>query len=249
MRILYTSLFPEFNNCNEVENLQHFINSAKYYEIDHLFTYRLFSCHKEMCQRLKTEFECIDNTSEHLFNFKDAKFHVEQLFFDLVYKQNMNEKRAHEIAWAKMKIHTYLDFKQIEDSFDYIIYNDSDIRLDSCDIKEVCKFLTKWNKTDKKYFANIPYILKDKNVVVDDSFGSFVIPTSVLPLLKNIIPNIYQTYEQNDIIYRKYAPDWFIRQELLNRNCSEIRAESCNTKHYINSNNYLEYESRIVNIY
>jgi len=58
LKILYLSLFPETNNCNEIANLEYFIDSTYYYGISDLFSYRLFSNHESMVDTLRTVFKC-----------------------------------------------------------------------------------------------------------------------------------------------------------------------------------------------
>jgi hypothetical protein len=252
MKILYLSLFPENNNCNEVENLKYFINSSIYHNIKDEFSYRLFSCHEHTVKQLRSIFNCEGFSYENFFNFSNSTIQVERLFFDLHEKYNLNSRREHEISWGKKKIFTFMCFKQVYKEFDYIVYIDSDTRIDSKDVYECCKVLQLKNKgrdRENNYFINIPYILKDKKIVVDDSFGAYILPCDSIHLLEDIIESIYEYNVNNQGIYfRRFLPDWIIRQKILKKGLVEIRGESCNTKHYINSFSYYEYDSRKITI-
>jgi hypothetical protein len=242
MRILYLSLLPENNNCNEIRNLKYFIDSTKYYNIDELFTYRLFTCHEKMQELIKNTYS-LEGTS--LFNL-DHNLHIEKLNFE--YTEEMDERRAHEIAFAKQKIFIYSMFKNTVEQFDYIFYNDADIKIDSKDVYELCQILEVKNKQEQLHFANIPYVIKLTKKVVYDSFGSYILPTKILPYMESAIKDIYTTFINDDSkVCRRYAPDWVLRQSLLRTSFQEIRAESCNTKHYLNNEEYYEFDSTKVN--
>jgi len=245
LKILYLSLFPETNSCNEIANLEYFRNSAEYYGISDLFSYRLFSNHDCMVNTLRTVFDCEDYKQEKLFDFEKYPIQVERLFFDTVYRDTMNEKRAHEIAWSKQRIFAYTTFKHVLDRFDYIFYNDADIKIDAKDIHELCKVLEVRNFDETIYpsFINIPYVIKLKKQIVSDSFGSFIIPTKVIEDVAHVEKSLYEIYEQDGKFYRKNAPDWILRQQLIREGYKEIRGESCNTKHYINDNKYYEFDA------
>ena len=179
MKILYISLFLETNQYNETQNLEYFIKTTHYYNIQDSFSYRLFSCYDTTVTSLKHYFNCPISTDESLFNFNDYKMKIERLYFH--FKDNMNDYMTHEIAWAKEKLFSYICFDKILNTFDFIVYNDADLKIDSNDIYELCKILeVKNKKTDDKYFVNIPYVLKDKKYIIDSSFGSYIIPTSIL---------------------------------------------------------------------
>ena len=247
MKILYVSLFPEKNNCNEIENLKYFMESATYHGIESIFRYRLFTCHKEMSKTIRAEFNCNKYSPQSLMDFEDSYIQAERLFFDLVYKSNMDERRAHEIGWSKQKIYTFLTYRNILETFDYIFYNDADIKIEASDIYELCKALEIKNKEGETSFINIPYVLKINKEILDASFGSHIIPIELVKDNVDIDKLIYEQLKIDDKIERKFAPDWILRKILLNRGYREIRGESCNTKHYINSVQFYEYDSRKIN--
>jgi hypothetical protein len=245
MKILYISLFPEKPLCNEIANLEYFQTSSLYYNIEDLFTYRLFSCHKEMCKGLRDSFDCGKYSQKNLFDFTNRVSQVEQLFFDAIYTERMDERRAHEIGWSKQKIHNFINRTEVLENFDYIFYNDADIRIDANDVYELCKVL----EIKQDSFINIPYVLKIEKQVVDGSFGSFILSTKLLYNMQDVTVNLYDTYEEEDKIFRKQAPDWALRKILLKSGYTEIRGESCHTQHYINGINYYDYDSRKLNYY
>jgi len=243
LKILYVSLFPEQNNCHEIENLKYFINSAESTSISNLFTYRLFSCHDQMTKNLQNIFKCQDCPEDNLFNFKKYNMQVVKLPFDAVYNENMNERRFHEIAWSKQRIYMFMKIKKVLDSFDYIFYNDSDIQIDANDIYELCKILERKNNKIVSHIVNVPYIIKAKKQVVIDSFGCFILPTEILNNIIDITPLLYEVIDNNGKLYRRYDPDWILRKLLIREGCKEIRGDSCNTKHYLNNNNFYEFDS------
>jgi hypothetical protein len=240
MKILYISLFPKFNNCHEIENLEYFVNSSEFYHIKDLFTYRLFSAHDEMITTLRTIYG--DNTTQTQLFDLDNQFQIEKL--NLVFPENIDELRAHEISKSKQIIYTFMCFKKIVNQYDYVFYNDADIRIDARDIYECCKVLELKNNINDTYFFNIPYVLKLTRELVEESFGSFILPSSITAYTSHIIERIYKTYEKDNIIYREGAPDWIIRQLLLKSGYKEIRGESCHTQHYISQNKYYTHDSR-----
>jgi hypothetical protein len=237
------SLFPEQNNCHEIENLNYFMESSKYNKISNLFTYRLFSCHNQMTKNLQDILSCTECPEENLFNFETYNIQVTKLPFDAIYKENMNEKNAHEVGWAKQRIYMFMNIKKVLTSFDYIFYIDADIKIDANDIYKLCKILERKNKEIIPYIINIPYIIKSKKQVMSDSFGCFILPIKILNNIIDITQNLYEVINDGEKLYRRYAPDWILRKLLLREGCKEIRGDSCNTKHYLNNTNFYEFDS------
>jgi hypothetical protein len=250
MKILYVSLFPEKETCNELDNLEYFINSTIHHNIQEHFTYRLLSCHDNMVQQISKRFMCSDYTKGCMFEFENSsQIQVECLPFYSVYKEEMNEKRAHEIAWSKQIIYQYMTYEKVIDYSDYIFYNDADIQIESKDVYELCKMLDRKNTKEKIHFVNIPYVIKNMNNVVYDSFGSFILPASLLTDMPRIASDLYEVVRcEDNKLYRRYAPDWILRKLLLNEGFTEIRGESCNTKHYTSNSNYLEFTSTKIHL-
>jgi len=246
MRILYISLFPENNNCHEIQNLKYFIDSSIDYGIDNIFCYRLFSAHNSMVEQLRKVFNCNENNLENLFDFNNI-IQIKKL--DTNFSNNIDELRAHEISFCKQKIHTFITLENVYNNFDYIFYNDADIRIDANDIVELCKVLESKNKDEQHYFVNIPYVLKITKQVVEDSLGSYILPKSIVKQSEYILDKIYETYQKDDLIYRKGAPDWIIRKQLLLHEYNEIRGDSCHTQHYLSNENYYEYDSRRISFF
>jgi hypothetical protein len=197
---------------------------------------------------IRTEFSCDKYSPENLLNFDEYYIQTEKLFFDFAYKSDMDERRAHEIGWSKQRIYTFLTYKNVLDSFDYIFYNDADIKIEASDIYELCKVLEIKNKGKRTSFINIPYVLKIKKQILDDSFGSHILPIEIIKDNIDIDKLIYEPVKIENKIKRKFASDWILRKILMNRDYTEIRGESCNTKHYINSAEFYEYDSRKINL-
>ena len=240
MKILYVSLFPKVNNCHETENLKYFKDSSEYHKISDSFSYRLFTAHDKMLENLRSIFPCDGIPEDNIFDFK-YNIHSMKLPFDSVYTSNMDERRAHEIAWCKQRMYMFMN--KASEFFDYIIYNDADIKIDAKDVYDQCRILNNKNKGYKNRFINIPYVIKITKQVVSDSFGSFILPSTIFEFINDLTPNLYEVIEDEGVLHRRYAPDWILRKLLVNEGCVEIRGESFNTKHYISNVGYYEFDS------
>ncbi len=231
MKILYTSLFPEESKQHEYENLEYFIEQSKKYDIEDLFMYRLFSAHKYPVDYFK-DFYDID---EDIFNM-DKKMAVAQLNFE--YDERMNERRGHEISFCKVKIFQFnID---VVAKYDYLFFTDSDIQINSREVHELCKSLY----FNPNSFVNIPYALRDLKVVSEISFGCYIIPSSIIMENKDLYSVIYNIFENQDgELCRIGAPDCNIRNALLKRGYKELRALLVNTKHYLNRDEYVEFDN------
>ena len=247
MKILYLSLFPEKNQCNEIQNLKYFMDSSIYYNIRDIFSYRLFSCYEQMSLVLRDMFLCNTYSQEALFNF-DNETQVERLFFDIVYNSDMDNKDVYELAWAKQKIFSFMTFKKVYESFDYILYTDPSIKLDSKDIYELCQVLKAKNK-EQPHFINIPHVDTIQKKVIQDSFESYILPTYLIPSITYMEKSLYELVQKDGKLSVNKPSDWILRQQLLVDGYVEVRGESCNTRHYFNPNQYYEFDANKLTAY
>jgi hypothetical protein len=223
MKILYSTLFPKMPfNQHEDLNFKYFQDTIKYYGYEDIFNFASVTFHKET-------FEWIES------NYKENSRHIGLNTFE----KQLNEIRAHEIAQGKSYLLNYCSELLDLIDIDYLFYTDADIKIDSKDVVELCKALEHKENT----FINIPYALRDVKGVSPKSFGCYIIPKYIILDNPYLYRCIYDIEEKDGILYRIGAPDVNLRDELLRLGYNEIFATSCNTKHYLNNINYIEYES------
>lgn len=227
MKIMYTTLLPENPIQHEYENIDFFIKSSEFYNINNLFEFRFFSAH--------------NNPLEYLKNKYGLKHTYGRIDFE--YNEKMNERRGHEIGFCKSEIFKHCI--DLVDFYDYLFFIDSDIRIDSKDAYELCKSI----EFCENIFINIPYALRDLKIVSPASFGCYIIPSYILKQNKNIGDNIYLVDIKDGELIRKGEPDCTIRNNLILSKCNELRALSVNTRHYLDNKHYVEYDEGKIKIF
>ena len=225
MKISYTSLFPKNPVQHEYKNLDYFIESSKFYNINHNFSFSFFSGHDEPLDYLKSIYG---------MEYKYGKV-------DFKYFENMNEERGHEISFCKASIFNHNIV--LHNTYDYLFFTDSDIRIDSKDIYNLCNILEQNKKENKETFINIPYVLRNLKKVSPASFGCYIIPSSILKDNPDLWEVIYNTQIVDDKLCRIGAPDCNVRNALLNRGYKELVARTIYTRHYTSDTSYIEYDN------
>lgn len=162
---------------------------------------------------------------------------VEYLHVPFVMQDHFSVRRGHEIAFGKQYLLRHLR----PETFDYLMYIDSDIYISFADYDRLIRLLR-----GPRQFVSIPYVLHRTHRCGRMQFGAYIHSAELLTTIDYSAP-VYRPFERDGKLCLAGADDCAARMCLMRRGGREIRAVgrvvSIATRHYSGNGTYGLYDA------